>query len=292
MNSRFSGTGVALATPMKKDCSTDLNGLRNLVEHTIRGGVDYLVVMGTTGESPTFSWKEKLDLLSYVLDVNNSRLPVVFGLGGNNTSDIVDKLKEIRGFPVQAILSVSPYYNKPSQEGIIRHYSLIADASPLPIILYNVPSRTASNVEATTALTLANHANVIAMKEASGDMEQIREIIQNKPKDFLLLSGDDPSTHEIIKMGSEGVISVVANVVPDTFALMVNKSLRKEKTAAGLNKRLGAAYDLCAKEGNPSSLKAGLQALGICAKTVRPPLFEGSDNLVSAWTNFLQEFRK
>lgn len=289
MESKFVGTGVALATPMNKDYSIDYNGLKKLVQHTADGGVDYLVVQGTTGESPVFSWTEKLELLSFVIDQVDGSLPIVFGLGGNHTFDLIEKSKDLKDLKIDAILSTSPYYNKPSQQGIIRHYNMLADAFPAPIILYNVPARTASNVKASTTLELANHPNIIAMKEASGDLEQCKTIIDNKPADFLLLSGDDGLAHEMIKQGAEGVISVIANLLPKQFTEMVNEVLKGNvDEALTLNRKLISAFELSMKEGNPSSLKAGLEVINICSRTVKPPLFDGSDSLISAWKVYLK----
>ena len=288
MKNMFSGTGVALATPFRHDLSVDFNSLHKLMDYTVEGRVDYLVVLGTTGESPVCSWKEKLEILSFILKKNNRRLPVVFGLGGNNTFDLIDKSKDLSGFEIDAILSTSPYYNKPSQPGIIRHYQLLADAFPKPIILYNVPSRTASNVSPESTLKLSEHENIIGMKEASGDLDQCKRIIGNKPSDFLLLSGDDQLTCDMIKNGADGVISVVGNILPFLFTQMVNTALKQDfEEAFKLNTNLRKAYELLSKEGNPSSLKSGLKVHGLCENTVRPPLFEGSKELEAEWSQFL-----
>lgn len=288
MDNKFIGTGVALATPLNTDYTVDYDSLTKLLDHTIDGGVDYLVVQGTTGESPVFSWSEKLDILSKVIDHVNGALPIVFGLGGNNTFDLIEKSKDLKAFKIDAILSTSPYYSKPSQQGIIRHYQMLADAFLAPIILYNVPARTASNVEAATTLELAKHENIIAMKEASGDMDQCKTIIDQKPDDFLLLSGDDGLAFDLIKKGAEGVISVIANLLPSQFTEMVNNTLKGDYAkASSQSQALKKAIDLSMKEGNPSSLKAGLEAAGICSRTVKPPLFDGSDELVEEWRNYV-----
>lgn len=283
------GVGVALATPLNEDYSIDFEGLERLVSHVIDGGVDYLVVMGTTGESPVFTWKEKLEILDFVLDKNNGRKPVVFGLGGNNTFDLIEKSKNLKKYDLAAILSASPYYSKPSQEGIVRHFKMLSDAFPHPIVLYNVPARTASNMEANTTLKLAEHPNIIAMKEASGDFEQCKKIIADKPHDFLCLAGDDQTTFELIQSGASGVISVLANALPKEFTQMVKSALRGDSSKAKeLNDQLSEAYELASLEGNPSSIKAGLDALGICKRTVKPPLFDGSDELVEKWSEYLK----
>lgn len=288
MESKLIGTGVALVTPMNGDYSVDYESLKKLIDHVIDGGVDYLVVQGTTGESPVFSWSEKLQILSFIIDYVDAKLPVVFGLGGNNTFDLIDKSKDLKGIQIDAILSASPYYNKPSQKGIIRHYNMLADAFPAPIILYNVPSRTASNVEAATTLELSKHHNIIAMKEASGDLAQCKMIIDRKPDDFLLLSGDDSLTHEMIKQGAEGVISVISNLIPNQFSEMVNLALKGDYDSSHQKElSLRVPIELSMKEGNPSSIKAGLASIGICSRTVKPPLFDSSDKLVEEWRTSL-----
>ena len=287
MKAELKGTGVALATPMNTDFLVDYPSLKKLLNHIIEGNADYIVVQGTTGESPVFSWSEKLDILTFVLDYLNGKKPVVFGLGGNNTFDLIEKSKDLKDFDLAAILSASPYYNKPSQAGIIRHYQLLGDAFPHPIILYNVPSRTASNVEAATTITLASHENIIAVKEASGDLNQCQEIANNRPDDFMLISGDDALAYDIIKMDGEGVISVIGNIMPREFTTMVNTAQKGDFEAASkLNDDLATAYDLLTEEGNPSSLKAGLEALGICKRTVKPPLFDASETMVEKWRRY------
>lgn len=292
MKDKFGGTGVALATPMNEDLSVDYNSLEKLINHTIDGGVNYLVAMGTTGESPVFSWSEKLDVLSFILEVNAARLPVVFGLGGNNTKELIERGKELSNPGIDAILSVSPYYSRPSQEGIQRHYEMLADAFPKPIILYNVPSRTASNVSAETTLSLSAHENIIGMKEASGDLEQCLAILKDKPKDFLLISGDDGSTYGLTKNGAEGVISVIANILPDEFTYMVNSMLNGDyDQGEKLNRSLEKAYELLSVEGNPVSLKTGLLVDEMCGNTVRPPLIEGTNVLQNAWRTYLSKIR-
>ncbi|MEM6641997.1 MAG: 4-hydroxy-tetrahydrodipicolinate synthase [Bacteroidota bacterium] len=282
------GAGVALATPLNDDYSVDYEGLERLVKHVLDGDADYLVVQGTTGESPVFSWDEKLRILDFVLEKNAGKKPVVFGHGGNDTQTLIDTVADLSRYPLAAILSVSPYYSRPSQQGILRHYELLADASPYPIILYNVPARTAGNVEASTTLALAEHKNIIAMKEASGDLKQCQQIIAEMPEEFMLLSGDDQTTFELIGQGASGVISVVANVLPEIFGNMVHARLEKdEEKARTLDQYLQPAYHLCGEEGNPSSVKTGLEALGICARTVKTPLFNGSDQLLKRWKHYL-----
>ncbi|MEQ9009049.1 MAG: 4-hydroxy-tetrahydrodipicolinate synthase, partial [Ekhidna sp.] len=280
---------VALATPMNADFTVDFQSLGKLLDHIVAGNADYIVVQGTTGESPVFSWDDKLEILSFVLKHLNGKKPVVFGLGGNNTFDLIEKSRDLKEFDLTAILSASPYYNKPSQEGIIRHYQMLADAYPHPIILYNVPSRTASNVEAATTVELAKHPNIIAMKEASGDLDQCKEIAMSRPEGFMLLSGDDSLAYDIIKMGGEGVISVIGNIMPSEFTNMVNATIAGDyEKAERLNQELEIVYEMLSEEGNPSSLKAGLEALDICKRTVKPPLYDASDVLVEKWVNFFK----
>lgn len=281
MNS-LKGTGVALATPFDKDKSIDYSGLEKLYRHVVDGGVDYLVIMGTTGESPTVSWKEKLDVLSQIIAWNKSRLPIVFGLGGNNTEDILGKLDQIKSKKIDAILSASPYYNKPTQKGIIAHYKALAGKSSFPLIVYNVPARTASNIEAETTLELAQDTNIVAIKEASGDLSQVSRILADKEDDFMVLSGEDQLSLPIISLGGEGVISVAANAFPSEFSDMVNAAISGDIIKARrLHLSLNDYFDWLTEEGNPASLKAALESLEICGRTVRLPLAQASDQLVA-----------
>ena len=271
---QFKGTGVAIVTPFNADGSVDYTGLENLVNHLIDNGINYLVVQGTTGESVTLNKEEKKQVLAKVVDVNNGRLPTVLGIGGNNTVDVVRLLKETDLTGIDAILSVSPYYNKPTQEGIYQHYKAISEASPLPIILYNVPGRTSSNIAAETTLRLANDFdNIIAVKEASGSLEQNMEIIQNRPKGFLVISGDDALTLPIIASGGDGVISVVANGFPKGFSGMVSAALEGNMDEA---RKLHYDYfeiiHYLFVEGNPAGIKAAMKIMGIIGDTVRLPL--------------------
>jgi 4-hydroxy-tetrahydrodipicolinate synthase len=214
---KFHGTGVALITPFKENLSIDFEALKSIVKHLAEGGADYLVIQGTTGETTTLSKSEKTEVLTAVLKYNAGKLPTVYGIGGNNTLAVLEEIKNTDFSGIDAILSVSPYYNKPSQAGIIAHYTAIADASPVPVILYNVPGRTMSNLTASTTLTLTNHPNIIGIKEASGNLEQCLNIAANKPNDFLLISGDDMLTGIINSFGGVGVISVLANAYPAIF---------------------------------------------------------------------------
>jgi 4-hydroxy-tetrahydrodipicolinate synthase len=279
MENSFTGSGVALVTPFKKDYSIDYDALRRLVRYQIESGTDFLVVQGTTGESPTLSQEEKMLVLQTVIDENQGALKIVYGVGGNNTIDIGEKLKKVPA-GVDGILSVSPYYNKPTQQGIIEHFSYLASCTNLPIILYNVPGRTGSNMLPSTTLKLAEIPNIVAVKEASGNMEQIMEIIRLKPKGFGVLSGDDAITMPLIAAGADGVVSVVANAFPKRFSELVHASLEEKLPMAR-----AAHYDLFTitkmffEEGNPGGVKVSLNAQGLMEEVMRLPLFPVSDSL-------------
>ncbi len=275
----FFGTGTALVTPFNSDDSIDYDGLKKLLELQIAGGVNFLVVQGTTGESPTLSQKEKDELLNFVIEYNDNRLPIVYGVGGNDTKKVAENLKLVpKG--VDGILSVSPYYNKPIQEGIFQHYKYIAEATDLPIILYNVPGRTGSNVNAETTLRLAEISNIVAMKEASGNFDQIMEIIRCKPENFNLLSGDDAITLPMIASGADGVISVVSNALPEKFCKMVQAALNDDlSTARTLHYELLLITRLFFEQGNPCGVKVGLSARKIMETKMRLPLFPVSNDL-------------
>lgn len=279
MNHRFKGTGVALVTPFHEDGSIDFDGLTRLVKLQISGGTDFLVVQGTTGESPVLNQEEKMQVLNHVIEVNQKQLPIVYGLGGNNTAEVCAKLKFLPS-GVDGLLSVSPYYSKPLQAGIIAHYKEIASKTELPIILYNVPGRTSTNVSAATTLELAKIPNIVAMKEASGDFDQIMEILKNKPKDFTVLSGDDAITMPLITMGVEGVISVVANALPERFSSLVNRTLNNEMYHS--KKEHFELFDmirLLFEEGNPGGVKEALVYRSICMNHMRLPLVPVSNML-------------
>ena len=271
---KIKGTGIALVTPFNEDFSIDFTSLEKLINYTITGGVDFLVMLGTTGESATLTKQEKKEVVAFCKKINAGRLPIVQGVGGNNTFALVKELKNTNFDGIDAILSVSPYYNKPTQEGIYLHYKMLSDASPLPIILYNVPGRTASNISAETTLRLANDfENIVAVKEASGDLDQIEKIIKWKPKDFLVLSGDDGLTSEMIKMGGDGVIAVVGQSHPKEFTEMVNAGIVSNfKKAKCLHEKLNPIYKPLYIDGNPAGIKATLNILGICKNILRPPL--------------------
>jgi len=282
MSTKFYGTGVALVTPFHDDLSVDFAALERLLEHTISGGVDYLVVLGTTGEASTVTKTERRQILTFVKEYNAGRLPVVYGIGGNNTAALLETIAETDFAGVDAILSVSPYYNKPTQRGIIAHYEAIADTAPVPVILYNVPGRTASNLTAASTLMLAAHPNIIGVKEASGDMAQGIEIVRDKPADFLFLAGDDMLTVPMTTFGAKGVISVIANALPQLFTRMVNEALSGNYTQAlPYLFQLSRINDLMYEEGNPVGVKSALKTLGICNDTVRLPLMSSSESLAN-----------
>lgn len=276
------GTGVAMVTPFREDGSVDFKSLEKLVNHLISGGVQFLVVLGTTGETPTLTMDEKSAIIDFVYEVNNNRVPVVIGVGGNSTNAVVHSLKEINLKHADAILSVAPYYNKPSQEGLYQHFKEIALGSPLPVILYNVPGRTGSNISADTCLRLANDFKnqIIAVKEASGDFGQIMKIIKNKPKGFGVLSGDDALTFPLISLGAAGVISVVGNAYPKDFSDMVQFALKGDyENARNLHYRLLPIIEAMFAEGNPAGLKAFLHQMNICPNNLRLPLVPASQDL-------------
>lgn len=272
--SKFGGVGVAIVTPFNERGDIDYAGLQNLVNHLVNGGVDYLVVQGTTGESPVITKSEKRKLLDFVIEVNEKRLPIVYGLGGNNTVAVCKDIKEMDFSGVDGILSVSPYYNKPSQTGLFQHYQMVAEASEIPVILYNVPSRTGGNVIAETTLKIAEEIEgIAAVKEASGDLQQISQIIQHKPEHFEVISGDDVLTLPILALGGQGVISVVANAFPKPFTELVHSGLRGDfQTAQQLHYDLLEIMNLMFVEGNPGGVKEALKHRGICDHHVRMPL--------------------
>jgi 4-hydroxy-tetrahydrodipicolinate synthase len=288
---QFKGAGVALVTPFLADMSIDFPALRRLVREQIAGGTNFLVVQGTTGESPTLSANEKKQVLETVLEENNGALPIVYGVGGNNTIAVAEAFKQIPA-GVDGILSVAPYYNKPIQRGFVAHYKAIADATDLPIIMYNVPGRTGSNMLAETTLELAEVKNIVAMKEASGNMEQIMEIIRCKQEGFLLLSGDDAITMPLIAAGADGVISVVANSFPKQFSGMVKAALEGDyATARKLHYDLLPITKLFFTEGNPGGVKIALEELGWMAPHMRLPLVQVSDALKQAIVTATKELK-
>ncbi len=273
----FKGTGVALVTPFLEDQQVDYPSLERLINHVISGGVDYLVVLGTTGESATLTASEKAQLLKASVEYNKGRVPLMLGIGGNATQKLIEEIEQTDFYGVAGILSVSPYYNKPTQEGIIAHYQALADASPVPLMLYNIPGRTMSNLTAATTLALSHHPNIIGIKEASGNLEQCMQIAASMPKDFLLLSGDDLLTKPMQSIGGSGVISVLANALPATFKTLIEGDAASSQQAANSVLKLnGLMYE----EGNPVGIKNLLLHLGIIqTDQVRLPLLRASKGL-------------
>jgi 4-hydroxy-tetrahydrodipicolinate synthase len=288
------GTGVALVTPFKKDFSVDVEALKTIVNFQVDNGIDYLVVLGTTAETATLSKDEKELVIKTIVDANKGRLPLVLGVGSNNTSEVVAELKSRDFSDFVAVLSVSPYYNKPTQEGIYQHFKAIAEASPLPIILYNVPGRTASNMLPSTIIRLANDfKNVVAVKEAAGDIVQAMKLIQGKPKDFLVISGDDMITLPMVLAGGSGVISVIAEGFPKQFSEMVHLGLNKRvEEAYQLHYLLAEAIDMIFEQGNPAGIKEVFKSLGLSENTVRLPLVNADENLAKRLHDFTNKISK
>ncbi|GAA4460674.1 4-hydroxy-tetrahydrodipicolinate synthase [Nibrella saemangeumensis] len=280
MDTRFHGVGVAIVTPFNADHSIDFDGFGRLVQHISDGGVKYIVLQGTTGESPTVTKSEKKQLLDFLKEKNYKRLPIVYGIGGNVTSDVVATIKDTNFDGIDAILSVCPYYNKPGKRGVIEHFTRVADASPVPVILYNIPPRTGINMSAETICTLAEHPNIMGVKEASCIIEQCMEIGRDKPDDFLLISGDDVQAVPIISIGGVGVMSVIANAFPAKFSGMIEAALRGDFAFA--RQELGHFLridPLLYEEGNPVGIKKILEIMGIASSDVRLPLMKASDDL-------------
>jgi 4-hydroxy-tetrahydrodipicolinate synthase len=288
------GTGVALITPFKKDFSIDVDALVRIVNFQIDNGIDYLVVLGTTAETATLSEEEKELVIKTIVTANNQRLPLVLGVGGNNTYAVVNELKNRDLSAFVAILSVSPYYNKPTQEGIYQHFKAIAEASPIPIILYNVPGRTASNVLPSTVIRLANDfKNIVAIKEAAGDIVQAMKLIQNKPNDFLVISGDDMITLPMILAGGSGVISVIGEGFPKQFSEMVHLGLNKKVDQAyELHYLLADSIDMIFEQGNPAGIKEVFKSLGLSENTVRLPLVSANEELANRLHEFTNKVAK
>jgi 4-hydroxy-tetrahydrodipicolinate synthase len=279
MKHTFQGTGVALVTPFKNDFSVDVEALKKVTEYTIAGGVEYLVALGTTSEAPVLNKEEKKLVVKTIIEATKNRVPLVLGVGGNNTTEIIHQLQNEAFDGISAILSVVPYYNKPTQNGIFAHFDAIANASPLPIILYNVPGRTSANMNAETTIRLAEkHSNIIGVKEASGDLAQIMEILRRKPEHFAVISGDDALTMPMIALGASGVISVAANALSNLFSEMVRLQLdNKTIEARKYHFSMLPIIELFFKEGNPAGVKALLNEMGICEDIVRLPLVSVSE---------------
>jgi 4-hydroxy-tetrahydrodipicolinate synthase len=286
---RIFGTGVALITPFNEDKTIDYSSLEKLINKVIKGGIDFLVVLGTTGEATSINKSEKNDLINFIVKLNNKRLPLVLGLGGNNTNKLINEINNTDLSNFDAILSVTPYYNKPSQKGLYHHYAEISKSSPIPIILYNVPSRTGVNMSPEITIQLANDfKNIISIKEASGDINQIKYILKNKPKNFDVLSGDDGLTLEIIQNGGAGVISVIGQSNPEEFSSLVKFALNgKLSDAKLLHDKLYGLYHYLYSEGNPSGVKAFLSLQGICKNYLRLPLVPISSKLFNDFKIYL-----
>ncbi|MDO6736951.1 4-hydroxy-tetrahydrodipicolinate synthase [Wenyingzhuangia sp. 2_MG-2023] len=289
--SSFLGTGVALVTPFDHDGNVDVQALEKLVEFQIENAVEYLVVLGTTAESATLTKEEKELVKQTIVNANKGRLPVVLGIGGNSTAAVIQEIKETDLSPYQAILSVSPCYNKPSQEGIYQHFKAIAEACPIDIILYNVPGRTSSNVSPKTVVRLSKISNIVGIKEAKGDMDQALKLIKSLPSDFLVISGDDMLALPITLAGGSGVISVIGQAFPSEFSHMIRLGLLEEsKKSFRMHYKIQDSIDLIFSEGNPVGVKALLEILGLSSSTVRLPLVEATSGLKNELRQFVEAF--
>ena len=286
------GTGVALVTPFNDDLSINHEALANIVNYNIENGTDYLVICGTTGESVTITKQEKKEVVNTISKANNGRVPMVLGIGGNNTKQVIEEIKSTDLSEMAAILSVSPYYSKPTQEGLYQHFKAIAEASPVPIILYNVPGRTAKNMEPETTLRLASDfKNIVAVKEAGNNMSQYLQLLRNKPKDFMIISGDDDLVLGVVLAGGSGVISVIGQAFPKEFSQMIRLGLEgKTKEAYKLHFKLMKGIDLIFSENNPAGIKAVFEVLGLCQDTVRLPLVPASKELKDKINRFIANF--
>lgn len=289
---KFVGTGVALVTPFTENKEVDFDALEKLVEFNISNGIDYLVINGTTGESVTITKEERSNIVEFIAKINNKRLPLVLGIGGNNTAAVINELQTTDLTHIDAILSVAPYYSKPTQEGFYQHFKAIALASPKPIILYNVPGRTSKNMEPATTIRLANDfENVIAVKEAGNNVQQYLQLIKDKPKDFLIISGDDDLALPVVLAGASGVISVIGQAFPKEFSSLINLGLKgKNKDAYQLHFSLMQAIDLIFAENNPAGIKAVLKHLNITSDEVRLPLVKASEQLQKEIANFVDNY--
>ncbi|GAA4238036.1 4-hydroxy-tetrahydrodipicolinate synthase [Postechiella marina] len=292
MNSKFLGTGVALVTPFNQDLSVDYDALTNIVNYNIDHGVEYLVICGTTGESVTITKEEKKAVVATIVKANNGRVPLVLGIGGNNTALVIEEIKSTDLSNIDAILSVSPYYSKPTQEGMYQHFKAISQASPVDIILYNVPGRTAKNMEVNTTLRLANDfKNIVAVKEAGNSMSQYLQLIKNKPNDFLIISGDDDLALPVALAGGSGVISVIGQAFPDAFSNMIRLGIKGEaKEAFNIHYKMMDVIDYIFEENNPAGIKAVFQALNLCTDTVRLPVVPASAELKEKINSFVKNF--
>lgn len=290
---KLKGTGVAVVTPFKNDSSIDFKAFGRVIDYIIQGGIDYIVAMGTTGEASTLTRDEKQALISYVIEAIDNRVPLVVGIGGNNTQEVIASMREYDLSGAAAILSVAPYYNKPGQRGLFQHFKAIATYSPLPLIIYNVPGRTGSNISSETCLQLAHESdNIIGVKEASGDMAQIMKIIKGKPENFLVISGDDMLTLPIIAAGGAGVISVLANAYPAECCEMVNQALKNNfKQARDIQFRFLETIDLLFADGNPAGVKAFLSAMNLVQNNLRLPLVPVNKTVSSRIQKVVEELK-
>ena len=286
----FKGTGIALITPFKKDLSVDIESLIKIVNHVIDNGADFLVVLGTTSEAPTLTSEEKNLVINTILKANNGRLPILLGMGGNNTQAVIEAIKAQNFDGIQGILSVVPYYNKPNQRGMKAHFEAIADASPVPVVVYNVPGRVGVNLQAATCVELAQHPNIIAVKEASGNLQQIMEILRDKPNDFDVLSGDDGITQPLMALGAQGVISVAANAYTKPFSRMM-KAMREghAEEALRLHYAMLRMNQLIFADGNPAGIKCLMSIMGLCENVLRLPLVTVNDKVK---TDIIEEWKQ
>ena len=292
MKNTFQGTGVAIVTPFRKYGTIDFGSLEKLIEHIIGNGVDFIVALGTTGESATLTHDEKNAVINYVCDTVNGRIPVVIGVGGNNTEHVIKDLRSLNLNKSDGILSVAPYYNKPQPKGLYNHFKNIASASSLPVILYNVPGRTGSNIPADITLQLAyDIENVVAIKEASGNLSQVETILRERPEDFSVVSGDDGLTLPLIALGANGVISVTANAFPKEFSTMVNNALNNDFNKARENHyRLKNVMEALFADGNPSGIKAALENMGLVSNNLRLPLVKVNKSVNNQIKKAIEEF--
>ena len=286
----FKGTGIALITPFKKDHSIDIESLVKIVNHVIDNGADFLVVLGTTSEAPTLTSEEKNLVINTILKANNGRLPILLGMGGNNTQAVIEAIKAQNFDGIQGILSVVPYYNKPNQRGMKAHFEAIADASPVPVVVYNVPGRVGVNLQAATCVELAQHPNIIAVKEASGNLQQIMEILRDKPSDFDVLSGDDGITQPLMALGAQGVISVAANAYTKPFSRMM-KAMREGQAeeALRLHYAMLRMNQLIFADGNPAGIKCLMSIMGLCENVLRLPLVSVNEKVE---TDIIEEWKQ
>jgi 4-hydroxy-tetrahydrodipicolinate synthase len=290
----FSGTGVALITPFRRQQETvDFTRLEALIEHIINSGVDYIVALGTTSEAATMTENERSAVQEFIVETVSGRLPIMLGLGGNNTLSLTDTLARTNFEGISGLLSVTPYYNKPNQRGLLAHYRSVAEASPVPVIIYNVPGRTGVNLSAETTLTLANECpNIIGIKEASGNIQQVMEILRNRPAGFRVISGDDALTFPLLSLGADGVISVIANALPKEMSDMVHFALKGDlKRALPLHYRMLPLMNAIFEEGNPTGIKALLEAQGMITNALRLPLVKASKPLTNKLTTLYNEYR-